>query len=404
MEFASARRAPPELACLVAALAVLAGAACHGRHDVARTAAPAAPSPAPAVRLAGQVLDGRAHPVPDARVLAFPLADGGAGAGEPARAAADLDGRFAFEHLPPGAYRLLVEAAGFPTAEASPVSAPAGDLVLHVAGEGRTIRGRVVRGAGEPAGGARVLLGDEAGGPARETTSGADGRFAFGGLGEGSYALRAVAGRLASATLRGIAAGRDGTNLPAPLALGPGETIGGRVVEDGGGALGGVEVRVESTALAAGEDPIPTVARTDRTGAFSAGPLAPGGYRLTAARPGHVLRRAPTLDLPGPGPPAPLLLELLRGARVTGRITDARGGAAAGAHVRCVASAMDDLTVLTGQLPLAAEAAAMRGGRWAARAARSPTRTGASLSTISSRVAIAWRWRSPDSSPCGPTS
>jgi hypothetical protein len=362
MEFASARRAPPELACLVAAVVALLAGACHRRHDAARAAAPPAPIPAPTARLAGQVLDARAHPVPDARVLAFPLADGGAGAGEPARARADLDGRFAIEHLPPGAYRVLVEAAGFPTAESSPIAAPADGLVLHVAGEGRTIRGRVVRGPGQPAGGARVLLGDEAGGPVRETTCSADGRFAFGGLGDGSYALRAVDGGLASPAVRGITAGRDGTNLPAPLALAPGETIGGRVVEDGGAALAGVEVRVESTAVAAGEDPVPAVARSDRTGAFSAGPMAPGGYRLTAARSGHVLRRAPTVDLPRSGPPTPVVLELLRGARVTGRITDARGGAAAGAHVRCVASAMDDLTVQTGQLPLAAEAAAMPSG------------------------------------------
>jgi len=140
---------------------------------------------------------------------------------------------------------VLVEAAGFPAAETSPITAPATDLLLRVAGEGRSILGRVVRAANEPAPGARVLLGDEAGGPVRETICSADGRFAFGGLGDGSYALRAIDHRQVSATVRGIAAGRDGTNLPAPLRLAPGETIGGCVVEDAGAALPGIEVRVE---------------------------------------------------------------------------------------------------------------------------------------------------------------
>ena len=62
------------------------------------------------------------------------------------------------------------------------------------------------------------------------------------------------------------------------------------------------------------------------------------------------------------GQPPPVLLELLRGARVIGRVTDARGAPAASAHVRCVASAMDDLTVESGPLPLAAEAAALPSG------------------------------------------
>jgi protocatechuate 3,4-dioxygenase beta subunit len=52
----------------------------------------------------------------------------------------------------------------------------------------------------------------------------------------------------------------------------------------------------------------------------------------------------------------------LRGSRITGRVTDARGAPAASAHVRCVASAMDDLTVESGPLPLAAEAAALPSG------------------------------------------
>ncbi len=363
MGIASARRAPPELCCLALAALVLGGhLGCRRRHHPTASETPKAPAAA-LVRLAGQVVDGRAHAVPGATVLAFRIADGGAGRGEPARTSTDLDGRFAIDRLSAGSYRLLVEAAGFATAELAPVVAPASELVLRVAGEGRSIWGRVELG-GAPAAGARVALAAETiGGPQRETLSGADGRFAFSGLGDETYALRASRAELASPTVRGIIAGRDGANLPAPLSLAPGQRIAGRLVQDAGAALAGFEVRAESAALPPGDDPLPVLARTDPSGAFTVGPLSPGSYRLTSARAGYVLRRAPVVDLPASGrPPPPVLLELLRGARVTGRVTDARGTPAASARVRCVASAMDDLTVESGPLPLAAEAAALPSG------------------------------------------
>ena len=53
-------------------------------------------------RLAGQVVDGRAHAVPEARVLAFRIADGGAAGGKPGGATADLDGHFSIDGLTPG--------------------------------------------------------------------------------------------------------------------------------------------------------------------------------------------------------------------------------------------------------------------------------------------------------------
>src|SRR4051794_16913044 len=111
MGIASARRAPPELFCVaLAALALAGGLACRRRHQPTSSVAPVVPAAAIA-RLAGQVVDGRAHAVPEARVLAFRIADAdaGVGTGEPARATTDLDGRFALERLTAGRYRLLVE-------------------------------------------------------------------------------------------------------------------------------------------------------------------------------------------------------------------------------------------------------------------------------------------------------
>src|SRR5450631_293790 len=372
MGIASARRAPPELVWVaLGALAFGGGEACRRRHGPAPSEAPEVPA-AVSVRLAGQVVDGRAHPVPEARVLAFRIADAGSAGGNPGRATADLDGHFSIDSLAPGTYRLLVEAAGFPAAETSGVTAPAGELVLRVAGEGRSIFGRVERSGHEPAAGARVALGAEGSGPGRETVSRADGRFAFSGLGDGAYALRALLGDEASATVHGVSAGRDGVTLPQPLVLWRGATIAGRLVQDAGAGLAGFEVRAESAALPPGDDPLPVVARTDKVGGFTIGPLAAGSYRMTAARAGYVLRRSPTVTFGSRdgaglvvdttrGETPPIKLELLRGARVAGQVTDARGVPAASAHVRCVASAMDDLTVEAGPPP-AAEAAALPSG------------------------------------------
>jgi hypothetical protein len=238
--------------------------------------------------------------------------------------------------------------------------------------------------AGAPVADATVALAAETGGPLRQAHTRADGGFVFGGLGAGAYALRAVQGGLVSPVAHEVQVGREGARAPLRLALEPGQTIAGRVVEDAGNGLRGIEVRGEVAALAPGEDPLPALARSDAAAGFTIGPFLPGSYRLTAAHPGYVLRRAPTIDLAASGAqPPPVLLELLRGARVAGRVVDARGGAVASAHVRCVASAMDDLTVETGPLPLAAEAAALPPG-----AGRALGSTRVALSDGSGRFAV----------------
>jgi carboxypeptidase family protein len=307
--------------------------------------------------LGGSVADRREHPVPEARVLAFPLADAG---GTPFETATDRAGRFRFAHLPPGAYRLLIEAAGFPTTEKTPVSAPSDNEAVRVDGEGRSIVGSVTA-AGTPVAGARVLLAPDEGGPMRETVTRTGGGFAFGGLGAGRYAVRAVGADAASAPARAIEAGDAATASAVQLELVAGRGVEGRVIDDAGAALADVPVRIEGDSGAPGDDPLPTLLQSDRTGNFAA-LVFPGGYRLSASRPGYVLRRAPAVDARGKGPPVKIVLELVRGARVFGKVLDPRGGAAAGARVRCVASAIEDLTVQTGPLPLAAEAAALPSG------------------------------------------
>ena len=295
----------------------------------------------------------------------------------PVESATDGDGRFRIDKLAVGPHRVLVEAAGFPAAEKEGVAAPADGVAIQVDGEGSSIVGRVFA-ASAPVAGARVLLAPDAGGPLRETATRAGGGFAFGGLGAGRYALRASTDALASPVMRGVEASDGPDAAPVRLDMVASAAIAGRVADDAGTALAGVQVRVELDARSPGQgdDPVPVLVTSDATGNFVARVPA-GAYRLTASRPGYVLRRAPTVNADTKTPAAPIVVELLRGARVSGRVFAGNGGAAAGATVRCVASAIEDLTVQTGPLPLAAEAAAL------------PSGTGRALG--STRVAVADR-------------
>ncbi len=369
MEIASARRA--WAAVVVAALAAggLGGSAagCQ-RRALDATPADANPRVAPtAARLTGRVVDGAGHAVPDAVVLAFALIDAQSAPPAtdqaPGRAVADVDGRFELV-APPGAYRLLIEATGFAVAARAPVEVPSANVTLSVDGVGRTINGTVLH-DGVPADGATVRLAPEATGPERRTRAGADGRFGFAGLGDGVYALRAEARGAVSATIRGASAAVAGAGAPLRLVLAPGAAIVGRVTADGAAPGAPVEVRAEDRALPPGEDPLPVLARTTGAGAFTLGPLPPGAFRVTATSAGFVLRRPAPVDVGAPGqtasPPA-IMLELLHGGRLTGRVAGAAGAAIAGARIRCAAAEVDDLTVRAGTLPLAAEAAALPAG------------------------------------------
>jgi hypothetical protein len=342
-------------------LCLVAAPGCRRRSAARRPAEAGVP---PSATIEGRVVDRRAHPVPEARVLLFSLAGGG----RPIETATDLEGHFRFERLPAAGHRILVEATGFPAAELATVTAPATAVELRLDGEGRAIVGSVTA-AGAPVAGARVLLAAEAGGPIRETISRAAGGFAFGGLGEGTYALRAVrsdeAAPQASLELRGVRAEDSAPSASSRLRLelGAAQLLRGRVVDDAGAGLASVGVRAEDSAGGPGGDLLPALARSDGGGGFALGPLPPGSYRLTAARPGEILRRAPVVELRAAAPaPPPVVLELVRGARVAGRVRDGRGAPASGARLRCVAAGMEELTVQEGQLPLAAEAAAMPAG------------------------------------------
>ena len=123
----------------------------------------------------------------------------------------------------------------------------------------------------------------------RETVTRAGGGFAFGGLGPGRYAVRALTGDAASALVRAIEArdgSVDGPDTPlVRLELSPGRTVNGRVADDTGLALADVPVRFESDADAPGEDPPPNMVTSDSLGPSprSSSPAAIGSRRHARA-------------------------------------------------------------------------------------------------------------------------
>jgi protocatechuate 3,4-dioxygenase beta subunit len=350
MEFAS--RTPRVgawalLGLVLASEVTLAG--CRRPRKPSPPARPDATSAAPQAALRGRAVDQANRPLPDARVVAL-------GAGE---TRTDPDGGFTVPGLSPGPYRLLVEAAGFAPFETAAVTAPAADVVIRLPGTALSVSGRVEV-AGTGVAGVTVRLAAEEGGPIRETTTRPDGAFGFGGLGPGRYVVAATEGTRAAPPLVTSVSEPSGERLV--LTLAPGATCAGLVQDDAGKPLAGRMVRVERAALAPGEDPLPGLAETDAQGRFRTAALPPGSYRVSAVATGYLQPSPPTVALTAAGVSPAVTVKLVRGGALAGRVVDPRGGAAAGAQLRCVASGLEDLSVQLGPLPMAAEAAALPSG------------------------------------------
>ena len=147
-------------------------------------------APAATAWLAGRVLDRARRPVPDARVLAFPLAARG---GDAVRDG-DRPGRRASasptsRRAPIGCWS---RPPGFPTAETrAGDGAGATTLVVRVDGEGRSISGRVERGGARQSPARGSCWPPTQAGRSAKTITRAGGGFAFGGLGARPLRARA---------------------------------------------------------------------------------------------------------------------------------------------------------------------------------------------------------------------
>lgn len=297
-----------------------------GGTDVVVTGEPAS--------LSGAVDPGDAvDPVP-ATVTARPAwtADDAAPAEYTATTAGD--GSYTLAGLPaPGTYELTFEADGYrPATVVEHVGGGQQRFVSDVrlaTGDGG-IAG-VVTGDGRPLGGVTVstTVGDEtvtAGTP----TVGEVGRFVLPGLPTpGTYVLTFVLdGYTAQTAVVELAAGQTVTDLAVSLTGGAG-AVTGTLLTPGGEGLGGATVTVGGLA-----EPVTTTTLTDgAVGGFTVAGLAPGAYTLTFEHEGYQPQTVP-VTLSGSAATPPLTVTMLDGlGRVTGRVTDAAGDAAAGLTV-----------------------------------------------------------------------
>jgi protocatechuate 3,4-dioxygenase beta subunit len=311
----------------------------------------------PEQRLEGMVQDGAGAPLPDALVLIWPA---GKRSARVIETQSGPDGRFSVGGLPRGAWTLLAEAAGFGTMQLDRVEIPSRALVLKLEGESHTLGGLVMLGE-HPVSGAIVYLGGAALRGPRQTTTDRHGTFVFRGVGLGKYTMRASHDREASTAVHQIVDEGTGWLPPFRLMLEPGAFVDGKIADDTGRPLPAVPVDL----LSLPSDDIPLTTSADAEGGFAFGPVQPGRYRLVVRAAGHVQLDPSEARLKVETTPV-VTVKATRSARLSGRVIDEVGKPVSAASITVSGLAAgragaDELTVLTGNLPLAAEAAGLPG-------------------------------------------
>jgi protocatechuate 3,4-dioxygenase beta subunit len=310
------------------------------------------------VNLAGVVQDRQGVPLPDVLVIAWPKGKRGDAV---AQARSGDDGQFLLPGLRPQRWMLLVEAGGLGTLETERQVPEDGRAVLMLEGESRTLTGVVTDSAGRRQAGARVTLGSPGLRWTRATESDVNGIFEVKGLGSGRFTLRAALGTRVSPPAVVVL---DETPPLRPahvrLSLQAGVFVEGRVLDDTGRPLVGAMVDV----MAMPSDDLPVSGQSGRDGHYRLGPVAPGKSQVLARMEDYVLVDAPEPQL-GARAVESFDLRLARPARVTGRVLDEAGSPIIGVQVFAISliGGHDDLVVIPGALPLAAEAAELPVGR-----------------------------------------
>jgi protocatechuate 3,4-dioxygenase beta subunit len=307
--------------------------------------------------LAGVVRDRLGAALPDVLVIAWPKGKRGEAV---AQARTTEDGRFLLPGLRADRWMMLVEAGGLGTLETERQVPEDGPVELMLEGESRALSGVVTDSAGRRQRGARVTLGSPGLRWPRATESDANGIFEMKGLGNGRFTLRATLGNRASPPT--VVTLEEAPARPAHvrLSLQAGVFVEGRVLDDTGRPLVGATVDV----MAMPSDDLPVSGQSGRDGHYRLGPLAPGKHQMLARMESFVLLDAPVAQL-GAREKESFDLRLARTARVSGRVRDESGQPMMGVYVFALSliGGHDDLVVIPGALPPAAEAAELPVGQ-----------------------------------------
>lgn len=349
----------------IAILILVAGlpCSCRGKGHSSQASAvsrDAVQTPAPErapTNLEGTVRDRLGAPLPDVLVIAWPKGKHGEAV---AQARTAEDGRFLLPGLRPDRWTLLVEAGGLGTLETERQVPDDGPAELMLEGESRTLTGVVTDSAGRRQGGAHVTLGSSGLRWTRTTVSDVNGIFEVKGLGSGRFTLRATLTTRASPPA--VVTLDEAPARPAHvrLSLQGGVFVEGRVLDDTGRSLMGATVDLMTMPA----DDLPVSGQSGREGHYRLGPIAPGKYQLLARAENYVVLDAPEPQL-GAREKESFDLRLARTARVAGRVLDESGRPLMGVHVFAISliGGHDDLVVIPGALPPAAEAAELPVGR-----------------------------------------
>ncbi|MEO1085685.1 MAG: carboxypeptidase-like regulatory domain-containing protein, partial [Acidobacteriota bacterium] len=256
--------------------------------------------------LEGRILDPDGQPISEAVVILKRNRIG-------SQASVDADGRYRHETAA-GVYRLEVEAAGFRQWSRSEVRLEPGATAIDVRLErGFSVSGRVFDADGTPMVGAQLwaMMG---GGSTVSGNTDDDGRFRVDGLAAGPLRIQVEHQRWGAVFEElTLAESRSDVEIRFP----EGGRLAGQVIDaDEGTPISGATI---SASLPLNSR---RTATTDGDGRFLVDNAAPGRYRVTASRDGYARRVVEEVEVPEPGAAAmsDLVIELDRGATLTGRV------------------------------------------------------------------------------------
>lgn len=282
-----------------------------------------------AVRVDGQVVDGRGEPLAGIEVQARPRPD--LDEPEPWRATSGADGTFAFDTLPPGPVTLRAEPPGYAPSVVEAI-APQSDILITLQAL-VDLRGRVV-GPAEALARAHVRIEGSGVWPVREHAVDPDGGFLLPEIPDGIYALEAVveATQPGQAELASIPLENVTPELAITLALVPAYRVPVEVRAPDGTPVAGARVTLSNSSIGL----LPRLAVTDAEGKIAMGPVVPGPYVLRADADGFLPSPPVALSIDGADTP-PQVLVLAEPGRIAGRVVDEDGHPVEDARVELTA-------------------------------------------------------------------